>query len=175
MPNYHRWHHDGGTYFFTADLQDRRQTLLTEHIDRLRTAIQKVKSKRPFSIVAAVVLPEHLHMIWELPARDPDYSTRWRLIKSAFSIGLPTAERRSASVTKKGEKGIWQRRFYEHTLRDPKDLNQHVDYIHFNPVKHGHAKRPAEWPYSSIHRHIREGKRTADWGTANPPHDLDRD
>jgi len=176
MPNYRRYRQLGGTFFFTVNLRDRRNRLLVQHIDLLRGAVERVKSDHPFQIDAAVILPDHLHMIWTLPRDDDDYSTRWRLIKSRFSSGLrgvidtaPT----STSRNNKKECGIWQRRFFEHTIRDDLDYARHVDYIHFNPVKHGHADRPVDWPYSSIHRYITEGILTSDWGTSGvQPEDL---
>lgn len=112
---------------------------------------------------AIVVLPEHLHTIWTLPAGDCDYATRWRLIKSRFSRGMPTGERILRSRLGKGERGIWQRRYWEHTLRDELDYARHVDYIHINPVKHDYVNSVAEWPYSSFHRYVDMGVYPADW------------
>jgi REP-associated tyrosine transposase len=131
----------GGTYFFTVNLAERRGALLTEHIGLLRSAFRSVRTRHPFAIEAAVILPDHLHMIWTLPEGDAAFATRWRLVKSAFSHGLPRSEAISASRIAKGERGIWQRRYWEHALRDEDDFLRHVDYIHFNPVKHGHAAR----------------------------------
>jgi putative transposase len=173
MPNYRRWYMPGGTYFFTVALADRRQTLLVEHVARLRRAVATVRRKRPFELCAAVVLPEHLHMIWTLPPGDADFSTRWRLIKAGFSAGLDPAADRRASLRHKHEKGLWQRRFVEHRIRDETDLESHVDYIHFNPVKHGYVTRPADWPYSSIHRYIRRGWIDPDWGGTGRESELD--
>ncbi len=172
MPNYRRWRREGGSYFFTVTLADRRTTLLVDQIDALRDAVARVQSRYPFEIDGAVVLPEHLHMIWTLPAGDADFAKRWRLIKSGFSRRLTASPDRTASQVEKREKGIWQRRFYEHLIRDENDFNQHLDYIHFNPVKHGHVKRPADWPHSSIHRYIREGVFDAEWGTNGIRKDL---
>jgi putative transposase len=119
-----------------------------------------------------VVLPDHLHAIWSLPENDLDFATRWRLIKSALSRTLPRDERISASRASKGERGIWQRRYWEHTLRDERDFARHVDYIHFNPVKHGHVARVRDWPYSSFHRMVRRGVYPNDWaGDANAEDD----
>ena len=109
-----------------------------------------------------MVLPDHLHMIWTLPVGDDDFATRWRLIKSAFARALPTGERISASQAAKSERGVWQRRYWEHTLRDDDDFARHLDYIHFNPVKHGHVVRVQAWPYSSFHRWVRLGVYTED-------------
>jgi REP element-mobilizing transposase RayT len=113
--------------------------LLVDYIDLLRQAFRYVRRRHPFDIEAIVVLPDHLHAIWMLPEGDADFALRWRLIKSMFSRGLPAGERTSASRAQKGERGIWQRRYWEHTLRDEEDFARYADYIHFNPVKHGHV------------------------------------
>ena len=154
----------GGTYFFTVNLADRDRALLTDHAAVLRDAIRTVKIRHPFEIDAMVILPDHVHAIWTLPAGDADYPTRWALIKAGFSRNLSPGERRSRSRRGKGERGIWQRRYWEHQIRDDIDLARHVDYIHYNPVKHGYVPRAADWPQSSIHRYIRVGLMTADWG-----------
>ena len=130
MTNYRRNFLPGGSFFFTANLADRRLRLLTNHIDLLRNAFRDVRLRHPFKIEAIVVLPDHMHAIWTLPEGDADFARRWRLIKSAFSRGLPDRELISASRAEKGERGIWQRRYWEHTLRDEKDFERHVDYIH---------------------------------------------
>jgi putative transposase len=153
----------GGGYFFTVNLSDRRRRLLTEHIELLRRAVRRTQERHPFTIEAMVVLPDHLHAIWLLPEGDADFSMRWRLIKTEFSRALPAGERVSQSRADKGERGIWQRRYWEHTLRNAEDLARHTDYIHFNPVKHGHVGRVADWPYSSFHRMVREGIYPASW------------
>lgn len=153
----------GGTYFFTLTLADRSQNLLTAHIAPLREAFRTTRQRHPFTTVAMVVLPEHLHCIWRLPAGDCTYATRWALIKSAFSRHLSPGEPVSLSRHLKRERGIWQRRYWEHCIRDEDDLQRHIDYIHFNPVKHGHVKRPTDWPYSSVHRHIAQGLLPSDW------------
>jgi putative transposase len=139
MTNYRRNFVPGGSYFFTVNLADRRLRLLTDNIDLLRSAFRYARARHPFRLDATVVLPEHLHAIWTLPEGDADFALRWRLIKSAFSRGLPPAEERSNSRSRKSERGIWQRRYWEHSLRDENDFARHVDYIHFNPVKHGHV------------------------------------
>ena len=164
MTEYRRNFVRGGSFFFTVNLLDRRSRLLTENIGALRTAFRKTKADHPFSIEAIVVLPDHLHAIWSLPEGDSDFATRWRLIKSRFSHALPPGERTSASRRSKGERGIWQRRYWEHTLRDEDDFARHADYIHFNPVKHGHVARAVDWPHSSFHRMTRLGAYPADWG-----------
>ncbi len=134
----------------------------------LRTAFRDVRRHHPFLIEAVVVLPDHLHAVWTLPENDSDFAIRWRLIKTVFSRALPAGERISASRASKGERGIWQRRYWEHTLRDDADFEKHVNYIHFNPVKHGHVARVKDWPHSSFHRMVRLGIYSLDWaGDAN--------
>jgi len=142
----------GGTYFFTVNIDDRKGTLLVDHVDILRDVVKRVKLRHSFEIDAMVVLPDHLHAIWTLPEGDINYAKRWGLIKAGFSRRLNFNEHRSLSRRKKGERGIWQRRFWEHLIRDERDFNRHVEYIHNNPVKHGYIDNAAEWPYSSIHR-----------------------
>jgi putative transposase len=144
-------------------LADRRRRLLTEHIELLRRVIHRTQERHPFTIEAMVVLPDHLHAIWSLPEGDANFSMRWRLIKTEFSRALPTGERVSQSRADKGERGIWQRRYWEHTLRNAEDFARHTDYIHFNPVKHGHVGRVADWPYSSFHGMVGEGIYPQDW------------
>jgi putative transposase len=163
MANYRRNFLAGGSYFFTVNLADRRRAVLTDHVDLLRAAFRRVRAQYPFTIEAAVILPDHLHAIWTLPDGDTDFPTRWRLIKSGFSHALPRGERISASHAAKGERGIWQRRYWEHTLRDEDDFVRHLDYIHFNPMKHGHAVHVRDWPYSSFHRWVRLGAYPVDW------------
>jgi len=164
MTNYRRYRLKGGYYFFTVALAERRGRLLTENIQGLRTAFREVKDAHPFTMEAVVILPDHLHCIWTLPEGDDDFSTRWRQIKAAFSRQLPKTERRSKSRLNKGERGIWQRRFWEHAIRDELDYQRHVDYIHYNPVKHGYVTRVADWRYSSFHRFVRLGVYPSDWG-----------
>ena len=124
------------------------------------------KERNPFALIAMVILPDHLHAIWRLPAGDADYSNRWRRIKAAFSQRMTGGEDLSKSRLAKGERGIWQRRFWEHTIRDEMDLRQHIDYVHFNPVKHGHAVRVADWPHSTFHGYVQRGTYPLDWGGA---------
>jgi len=172
MANYRRNFVPGGSYFFTVNLADRRRALLTDHLDLLRAAFRRVRARHPFAVEGAVILPDHLHAIWTLPDGDADFATRWRLIKSAFSHALPGGERVSASRPAKRERGIWQRRYWEHTLRDEDDFGRHLDYIHFNPVKHGHAVRVRDWPFSSFRRWVRLGAYPVDW--AGDPEDRGR-
>jgi len=155
---------------FTVNLANRQQDLLTRQIDLLHEVMRRVQIQHPFEVVAMVVMPEHLHAIWRLPADDADYPTRWSLIKAGFSRGLPKTESIRDSRRRKRERGIWQRRYWEHQIRDDADLQAHVDYIHYNPVKHGCVRLPSEWPYSSIHRFIERGWLSAVWcgeGTAS--------
>lgn len=164
MPEYRRHFVPGGTYFFTVNLLERRNNdLLVRHIDVLREAVRVTRQSHPFHIAAWVVLPEHMHCIWTLPPGDADYVNRWRLIKMRFSRAIPGTEPLSASRLKRGERGIWQRRYWEHTVRDERDYAAHVDYIHINPLKHGLVRRLADWPYSSFHRMVAGGVYPADW------------
>ena len=160
---YRRAWQPGGAYFFTVNLSERSRTLLVDRIEDLRGAVCKVKQAHPFNMLAWVVLPDHLHAIWALPESDADFAMRWALIKAGFSRSIPQGERISAARMRKGERGIWQRRYWEHMIADEDDLQRHVDYIHINPVKHGHAARASEWPYSSIHRYIERGWLPRDW------------
>lgn len=164
MPRYIRAFVPGGTFFFTVALLDRRRRLLIDHIDALRTAFANEQARRPFTIDAAVILPDHLHCIWTLPPGDADFSLRWHAIKAAFSRAIPKREPLSRRRLAKGERGIWQRRFWEHTIRDEKDFERHADYVHYNPVKHGHALRAADWPYSTFERYVRRGIYPLNWG-----------
>jgi putative transposase len=157
MTDYRRRRVPGGTYFFTVNLYDRRSGLLTRNIGILREAVRKVRARAPFHIDAWVVLPDHLHCLWTLPEGDLDYSGRWQAIKTAFSKHIPEGEFRSVSRREKGERGIWQRRFWEHLIRDDRDYGAHIDYIHFNPVRHGLVAHAADWPYSSFHRLVAAG------------------
>jgi putative transposase len=163
MPEYRRSRIAGGTYFFTVALADRRSDLLVREIDALRAAVARTRMLHPFHIDAWVVLPEHMHAVWTLPEGDAAFSARWTVIKRLFSASIPPGEARSASRAAKGERGIWQRRFWEHTVRDDEDLTRHVDYVHFNPVKHGLATRASDWPYSTFERAVARGEYPVDW------------
>ena len=163
MSRYRRSLAAGGTFFFTVTLADCGSRLLVEHINRLRRAYGITQSRHPFHTIAVCVLPDHLHAIWQLPDGDADFGRRWGAIKRLFSVSFDAVANRSASKLAKREKGIWQRRFWEHAIRDDTDLARHVDYIHFNPVKHGHVGQAADWPYSSFHRHVRDGVYPPDW------------
>ena len=162
MVRYRRNFVPGGTFFFTVTLADRRSSALVDHVDTLRAAFRVGRRERPFTVDAIVILPEHLHAIFSLPAGDADFSGRWRRIKGHFSnhmisVGAP------AKRHPNGDYALWQRRFWEHTIRNEDDFARHVDYIHFNPVKHGLVSRVCDWPYSSFHRYVREGLLADDW------------
>lgn len=146
--------------------QRRGNRLLVDHIDLLREAFVTVRARYPFRLDAVVVLPEHLHCLMTLPPGDADFSTRWNLIKGHFSRALDKGEPVSASRRKRRERGIWQRRFWEHLIRDETDFNRHVDYIHWNPVKHGWVARVEDWPYSSFHDYQRQGVYPPGWAGA---------
>jgi len=163
MSNYRRVWVPGGTYFFSVNLLERRRRLLVEHIDLLRDAFRAAKAARPFDLLAIVVLPDHLHCVWRLPEGDADNANRWAQIKSGFSRALPLHERRSPRRITRRERGIWQRRYWEHLVRDEDDLRRHVDYLHINPVKHGHAARAVDWPYSSFRRWVAAGVYPMEW------------
>ena len=164
MSNYRRAWRPGGTYFFTVALLKRRgNDLLIREIDLLRRVVADVIARHPFRIHGWVVLPDHLHCVIELPAGDCDFATRWRLIKIGFSKGLPKLEHRSAVRVRRGERGIWQRRYWEHLIRDEADYRAHMDYVHINPLKHGLVERVSDWPYSTFHRLVGQGAYPADW------------
>ncbi|MFL9826993.1 REP-associated tyrosine transposase [Rhodoplanes sp. SY1] len=167
MVRYRRNFVPGGTYFFTVTLADRSSTALVDHVDLLRSSFRHARRERPFGVEAIVILPDHLHVIMTLPDGDTDFPGRWRRIKSLFSHGLAT--RLPLRPDTRGRYGIWQRRFWEHTIRDDDDLVRHVDYVHINPVKHGYVGRVRDWPYSSFHRYVRDGLLPLDWaGDAEP-------
>ncbi len=166
MVEYRRSQTPGGTWFFTVNCAERRgNRTLTDNIEFLRQSFRRVKRSHPFSIDAIVVLPEHLHCILTLPPNDADFKTRWALIKAGFSRRLPRGERRSASRIARGERGIWQRRYWEHLIRDEDDFKRHVEYIHWNPTKHGWVEKPRDWPFSSFHSHVRKGFYPEDWAS----------
>jgi len=168
MTDYRRHRVPGASYFFTVNLADRRDDLLVRRIASLRDAVRKVKHEAPFHIDSWVVLPEHMHALWTLPDQDTDYSARWQAIKTIFSKTVPPGETRSASRISKNERGVWQRRFWEHTIRDDADYASHMDYIHFNPVKHGLVAEAADWPYSTFHRCVVKGIYPASWHPLTP-------
>ena len=142
---YRRVNIKGASYFFTVNLVNRKSSLLVDEIDALRQSIQTVKQRHPFKIDAMVVMPDHLHAIFTLPVDDNDYATRWMLIKAGFSRQIATGEHVNPSRTSKRERGIWQRRYWEHLIRDDNDYQAHINYIHYNPVKHGYVQQAVKW------------------------------
>jgi putative transposase len=167
MSDYRRLYKPGGTFFFTLVTENRAPILVEPTARRLlREAFAECRRLQPFDILAIVLLPDHLHTIWRLPDDDDDFSTRWARIKAHFTHALLPAggaeQRRSVSQRRHRNRGVWQRRFWEHAIRDQDDLNAHFNYIHYNPIKHGLAKCAHEWPYSSFHRFVRD--------SAYPPH-----
>lgn len=163
MPNYRRAFVPGGCWFFTVNLHDRSQSLLVDNIDALRNAIRQTLRRYPFRIDAMVILPDHIHAIWTLPPGDVDFSIRWRLIKTRFAKSIPRGESRSAVREARGERGIWQQRFWEHLIRDEDDYGHHVEYCYINPMKHALVGRVCDWPFSSFHRDVRDGIFPQDW------------
>ena len=163
MSDYRRAYQRGGCYFFTVVTYDRRPWLTRPEIyDRLRDAFRHVAAARPFRIEAIVVLPDHLHCIWQLPETDNDFSTRWRLIKHFISRGANTA------LSDRNEKFLWQRRFWEHQIRDEHDWRRHMDYLFFNPVKHGYVARVRDWKFSSFENAVGKGWYDLAWGSSAP-------
>lgn len=165
MPNYRRARNAGATYFFTVVTAQRRPLLATpEAVATLRRSVAEIRLHMPFSIDAWVVLPDHMHTIWTLPSGDSDFSTRWGKIKAGFSRNC----NRTYTPAPKHDAGIWQPRFWEHVIRDEDDFAAHMDYVHYNPVKHGHVTCVRDWPYSSFHRCVRRGIYAPDWGAREP-------
>ncbi len=169
MPNYRRSVVPGATYFFTL-VTYRRQLILVNPESRtiLRQVIEKVRQQHPFTIDAWVLLPDHMHCLWTLPDQDADYSRRWGMIKAGFTKQVKPFFQRDARLDRSRQRHregmIWQRRFWEHQIRDEVDFQRHVDYIHFNPVKHGLVTEVIAWPYSTFHRYVGTGVYTKDWG-----------
>ena len=170
MPNYRRFTVPGATLFFTV-VTDQRRRFLVDPPARscLRQAFQVVQQRYPFDIPAIVLLPDHLHALWTLPHGDAEYSIRWRRIEEEFTeryLALGGVEGpRSDSRQRRGERAVWQRRFWEHTIEDEFDFERHVDYIHYNPVKHCLVARPRDWQFSSFLRWVRQGHYPPDWGS----------
>jgi putative transposase len=163
MSEYRRLYQSGGYYFFTLVTYQRHPFLANrENVAHLKSAINKVKTKYPFSLNAMVILPDHLHCLWRMPDNDMDFSTRWRLIKRYFSMQIKT------SANLRNEKEIWQRRFWEHAIRDENDWQKHMDYIHYNPVKHGLVQSPGDWEHSSFNYWVEKGFYSRDWGRREP-------
>jgi putative transposase len=163
MSDYRRAFAPGGCYFFTVVTYSRQRLFGdVDNIDRLREGFRRTMQKHPFAIDAIVILPDHLHTIWRLPENDRDFSLRWRLIKHYVAAGI------AADTNRRGEKLIWQRRFWEHLIWDEGDWRRHLDYIHFNPVKHGYVSRPGDWPWSSFAQALKRGWYPEDWGEQVP-------
>ena len=173
MPEYRRAAFKGGTYFFTVNTF-RRRPILTDVRCRaaLRAAIELTRTELPFEIVAWVLLPDHLHTVWRLPVGDANFALRWSLLKRHVTRtcrdGLP-AQPLSDSRRKRREGTFWQRRYWEHLIRDDTDLLRHVDYVHYNPVKHGYVTRAIDWPHSTFHRYVANGIYSAGWGGGLEP------
>ncbi|WP_089724712.1 REP-associated tyrosine transposase [Candidatus Thiosymbion oneisti] len=158
----------GGSFFFTLVTEKRCPLFDNEHnVDVPRQAFRNVKEKRPFDIEAIVIMPDHLHSIWTLPPENADFSTRWRLIKTWFGKHCSADLRVNPDQARqnKNQQAVWQHRFWEHALRDETDFTRHLEYIHYNPVKHGYVGAPKDWQYSSFHRYVRAGTYPAAWGT----------
>jgi putative transposase len=163
MSDYRRLRLQGGCYFFTVVTRDRAPLFaVNDNVVRLRAAIQHVRAKHPFDIDAIVALHDHLHALWTLPEGDADYALRWRLIKRYLSLVI------DAPVNARREKLIWQRRYWEHTIRDERDWQLHMDYVFYNPVKHGYVSRPIEWPWSNLRGAVERGWYDENWGAAEP-------
>ena len=174
MPNYRRLYMPGGTYSFTVATGGRSPIFREpDAVLTLARSMRQIRAKHSFTTVAMIVLPDHLHCIWALPREDSDFSTRWRRIKSVFTTAwvahVNLSPARSESQASRGERGVWQRRFWEHLIRDENDMERHFDYIHFNAVKHGYVHHPSEWPWSTFARHVRLGAYPPEWGTVEPP------
>jgi putative transposase len=173
MPNYRRCRVAGGSYFFTVVTFGRRR-FLTSDLARplLRKGIDEVREELPFEVVAWVLLPDHLHAVWALPPGDSKYSERWQAIKEKFTKSFLAAGGREGvrnrSRRRRRERAVWQRRFWEHTIQDEEDLASCVDYVHWNPVKHGLVSRVCDWPWSTFHRYVEAGHYGIDWGRTDP-------
>ncbi len=169
MRRYIRQRQPGGCYFFTLVTYDRNPTLATlNNVEKLRSAIAEVRKRMPFHIDAMAIMPDHLHCIWRLPENDDNYPVRWTQIKRRFSMSLSPVEVISGSRTMKRERAIWQRRYWEHLIRDEEDWRRHMDYIHYNPVKHGLVARVHDWPYSSFAHCVAKGWYETNWGENVP-------
>lgn len=173
MSDYRRWYVPGGTYFFTV-VTYRRRKLFDQQLarDLLGKAMRTIGEELPCETVAIVLLPDHLHAVWTLPPGDTDYSIRWKKIKDEFTTTWLAAGGTELPVTpaqaRRGHRGVWQKRFWEHTIRDEEDLENHCDYAHYNPVKHGYVQRPWDWPFSSFRRFVQLGHYPWDWGRREP-------
>ncbi|MHB0960735.1 MAG: REP-associated tyrosine transposase [Pirellulaceae bacterium] len=173
MSEYRRNYVPGGTYFFTC-VTFLRSPFLVSDLARhcLHEAIADIRDRHPFDVVAIVLMPDHWHTVWTLPPGDDEYPMRWRRIKEAFTkqwiSGGGQELEQSASRKRRRQRGVWQRRYWEHTVRDEGDLERCVDYIHWNPRKHKLVQRVRDWPYSSFHRFVKDGHYDIEWGGTDP-------
>jgi putative transposase len=173
MSNYRRWFVPGGTYFFTL-VTYQRQPTLTSDLSRsiLHEAFALVKKQRPFEQLAIVLLPDHLHLLWSLPPGDDAYAIRLKRIKEEFTTNFLRAGGQESKTTDaekfRGQRGVWQPRFWEHTIEDAEDLEAHFDYIHWNPLKHGLVQSVDEWPWSTFHKYRAAGHYEPGWGSCEP-------
>lgn len=173
MPNYRRWYVPGGTYFFTVVTHERRP-ILTSSKGRLclRLALEAEQKVRPFESVAMVLLPNHLHAIWTLPEGDSNYSGRWASIKEEFTRQFRARGGTEGTITESRirhrERAIWQRRFWEHVCTSKDDFKRFLDYIHWNPVKHGLVRSVSDWKWSTFVKFVRLGEYEANWGSIDP-------
>jgi putative transposase len=164
MSDYRRLYVKGGVYFFTLVTHERRPLLCEEKaLVRLKAAFRYSIKKYPFRINGLVILPDHIHSIWQLPEHDHDFSIRWNMIKRYFSIGM------TGDTNHRREKNIWQKRFWEHLIRDEEDFQRCFDYIHYNPVKHGYVNRPSDWAFSTFKANVKKGFYDMDWGSSMEP------
>lgn len=169
MSRYIRSNTRGGTFFFTVVTHLRRPILTDRHCRQaLRHAIRTVQAEHPFIIDAWVLLPDHMHCIWTLPTGDRAFSKRWGMIKTRTTQNLNHRDlplpHKTSSRKAKREGGLWQRRFWEHLIHDERDLWRHLNYLHYNPVKHGLVQHVRDWPFSSFHRYVKQGLYSAEWG-----------
>ena len=158
MPRYRRDLTEGGLYFFTVVLADRKSNLLTKYINEFRESYLETQNHYPFETIAICVLPDHFHVLMKLPDNDSNYSRRIQSIKRNFSYRIYNKNKKDKRIP------IWQKRFWEHLIRDDEDLSNHWDYIYYNPVKHGHVSNVKDWKYSSFHRDVKRGIYPEDWG-----------
>lgn len=169
MSQYIRSYTNGATYFFTLVSYNRRRIFCEDDfLQAFKKSIKQVQQQYPFEIIAWVQLPDHLHCIWKMPENDANYSMRWSQIKRLTTQACPRyhlpIDDLSRSKVKRKERGIWQRRFYEHEIKDEADFIKYMDYLHYNPFKHGLVGKVSEWPYSSFHRYVKQGLYMEDWG-----------
>ena len=167
MAGHRRKFNPGGTFYYTLSLADRQSSALVDHIAALQAAMRDARAKAPFKIEAIVILPNHFHAILTLPQRDDGFTERWRHINNSFTIAVAAASPPTPREAR-GEYALWQERYWEHAIRDETDLARHIEYIHFNPVKHRMVERVADWPHSSFHRYVRRGLLPGDWASTAP-------